>query len=131
MLDYARQLGGIAATIEHRYFGSSLPFGPNKSYTSENFKYLTLDNVMDDAVHFVQLIQTNISGATNSPAIVASGSYGGFLATAFRLNRPNIFFGAIAAAAPIEVFLTASGNVPGRFNWWNWVSSLSFLHRFV
>jgi lysosomal Pro-X carboxypeptidase len=124
-VDYARQLGGIAATIEHRYFGLSTPFGPNQSFTPEGLKYLTLDNIMDDAVEFIRQIQGNVSGAASSRAIVASGSYGAFLATAFRLNRPESFYGAIAAAPPTNVFITADGIVPRRFDWWNWVRNYS------
>ena len=123
-MDYAKQLGGIAGAIEHRYFGNSTPFGPNQSYTREGFVHLTLDNIMDDTVLFVKQIQQNVTGASKSPAIIASGSYGGFLVTALRLNRPDSIYGAIAAAPPILNFLTANGNVPGRFGWWDRVSYL-------
>ncbi|KEF51735.1 uncharacterized protein A1O9_12072 [Exophiala aquamarina CBS 119918] len=116
-------LGGIAAAIEHRYFGNSTPFGPDQSYTQKGFRYLTLDNIMDDTALFIEQMQKNISGASKSPAIVASGSYGGFLVTALRLNRPNSIYGAIAAAPPILGFLTGDGNVAERFNWWNWISN--------
>lgn len=124
MLEYARQLGGIAATIEHRYFGLSTPFGANNSYTRDALQHLTLDNVMDDAVEFIKQIRSNVSGAADSPAIVASGSYGGFLATAFRMNRPEYIFGSIAAAPPVDVFYDES-DVPGRFRWWDWVCQIS------
>ena len=87
MVEYAKQLGGIAAAIEHRYFGESTPFGPANSYLPEGLKYLTLDNVFNDTVAFIDGMQANISGAEHSKTIIASGSYGAFLATAFRLNR--------------------------------------------
>lgn len=101
--------------------------GQINSYTPDAMRYLTLDNVMDDAVKMIKEIQANVSGAANSRAIVASGSYGAYLATAFRLNRPETIYGAIAAAPPVDVFITADGVVPGRFNWWNWVRLFSVL----
>lgn len=73
MYHFAEQLGGIAATIEHRYFGLSVPFG-NDSYTHENIVYLTLENVIADAVNFVEGIRANVTGAENSPVIIASGA---------------------------------------------------------
>ena len=48
------------------------------------------------------------------------GSYGGFLAAIFRLNYPQVFFGSIAAAAPVRSFFNIPN--PARYNWWEWVS---------
>ena len=62
LADWAKELGGLTATLEHRYFGQSLPFG-NASYTQDNFKYLTLENVMQDAVNFFGFIKSNVTGA--------------------------------------------------------------------
>ena len=70
--EWAKELGGITATLEHRYFGQSLPFG-NDSYTLDNLKHFTLENVMLDAVNFVDFIKKNVTGAANSKAIVAGG----------------------------------------------------------
>lgn len=40
--DYAQEVGGIAASIEHRYFGNSYP--PNFDNSTESYAALTLDN---------------------------------------------------------------------------------------
>ena len=72
MQHFAKELGGIAAAIEHRYFGLSAPFG-NDSYSRENIKYLTLDNTMADGVSFVDMIRSNVTGAHDSKVILASG----------------------------------------------------------
>ncbi|OTA85840.1 hypothetical protein M434DRAFT_35996 [Hypoxylon sp. CO27-5] len=96
MYEYAKQLGGLAVSLEHRYFGQSLPFGQD-SHTPSNMKYLTLDNVMADAVSFIDYIKETHNGASDSKAIVASGSYGGFLAAAFRLNHPDTIFESLAS----------------------------------
>ncbi|KAI0172953.1 peptidase S28 [Hypoxylon sp. FL1284] len=119
MYEYAKRLGGLAVSLEHRYFGQSLPFG-QQSHTNSNMKYLTLDNVMADAASFVGHLKKTVKGAADSKAILGSGSYGGFLAAAFRLNHPEAFFGALASAGPVKSFSNSSD--PDTFNWWRWVN---------
>lgn len=123
MYYFAEKLGGLAIALEHRYFGLSTPFGPVDSYTQDNIAFLTLDNVMMDAENFINQVKQNVTGAEDSHAIVASGSYGGFLAAVFRLNYPDTFYGSIASAAPVRSF-GAVGDVD-QFNWWTWVSIIS------
>ena len=118
---YARELKGIAVSLEHRYFGQSLPFG-DASHTPENMEYLSLDNVMADAVAFISQIKENYTGAADSKAIVASGSYGGFLAAAFRLSRPDTFYGALASAGPVPNKGFVNSTDPNIYNWWTWVN---------
>ncbi|TBU40389.1 serine carboxypeptidase S28-domain-containing protein [Dichomitus squalens] len=103
LADWAKEIGGLTATLEHRYFGQSLPFG-NDSYTQENFKYLTLENVMQDAVNFIDFIKSNVTGASNSKAIVVGRSYGGTLSAIFRQNYPDVFYGAWAVSGPFYAF---------------------------
>lgn len=62
----------MVVNLEHRYFGHSKPFG-NASATNENLKFLTLDNVMADAVEFVSQMQKNFTWAAKSKAVAASG----------------------------------------------------------
>ncbi|KAI1378058.1 peptidase S28 [Hypoxylon crocopeplum] len=119
--EYAKQLGGLAVSLEHRYFGQSMPFGKN-SHTISNLKYLTLDNVMADAVSFIEHVKATNKGAADSRVLVASGSYGGFMAAAFRLNHPDTFFGSLASAGPVRSFSNSSD--PETFNWWRWVNRI-------
>jgi hypothetical protein len=71
--EWAKQLGGIAVSLEHRYFGESAPFGQVDSYTNSNIKFLSLENVMADAVSFMRFIQKTVAGAEESKPIVVSG----------------------------------------------------------
>ena len=73
LYNMTQELHGIAATIEHRYIGESLPFG-NASQTTEGLRYLTLDNVMLDAVDFIDYIKSTVPGANESKAIVDGGA---------------------------------------------------------
>jgi pimeloyl-ACP methyl ester carboxylesterase len=78
---------------------------------------------MADAATFVEYLRKTFKGAENSKAIVASGSYGGFLATVFRQNYPNVFYGAIASAPPIEGLLDNASD-PYRYNWNIWLNNV-------
>lgn len=77
---------------------------------------------MDDTVNLVNHIRETVKGASESRAIVFGGSYGAQVAAALRLNRPETIFGVVAAAGPFRTYLDDDDDVPGRFDWWNWVS---------
>lgn len=47
----AENLGAAVITLEHRYFGSSLPYH-YRSFTKANLQYLTVDNALRDVVRF-------------------------------------------------------------------------------
>ncbi|KAJ7849585.1 peptidase S28 [Mycena leptocephala] len=113
---WAPEFGAALISIEHRYFGKSQPFG-NNSYTNDNMHFLTLDNVMSDAVAIVDWWRTNSTNAEgkNSPVIVFGGSYGGSLSNFFRINHPDTFFGAVASAGPVRALLPVMHD-PDRFN---------------
>ncbi len=64
----------MTAVLEHRYFGESLPFR-NNSFTAKNLRYFTLENVMADAVSFVDFVRTNVIAAAHSKVIVVGGTY--------------------------------------------------------
>ncbi|KAJ6568688.1 serine carboxypeptidase S28-domain-containing protein [Mycena capillaripes] len=113
---WAPEVGAALMVIEHRYFGKSQPFG-NDSYTNENMRFLTLDNVMSDTVAVVDWWRTNVTNGSgkDSPVVVFGGSYGGSLTTFLRINHSEIFFGAVASAGPVRAFLPVT-NDPDRFN---------------
>ena len=72
--DYAPKLGGIIATLEHRFFGSSYPEGPSwENTTTAQFGPLTLENVLQDSVAFVTWIKKTVLGAENSKVIISGG----------------------------------------------------------
>jgi hypothetical protein len=97
--DWAREMKGLAVSLEHRYFGESLPFG-NDSWTIANMRYLTLENIMQDAISFVQHLRDTIPGAAESKVIVGSGSYGAYIILPFRQVHPDTFFAAFATSGP-------------------------------
>lgn len=70
---------------EHRYYGTSLPFG-NKSYDTPNIDYLTSEQALADYAYLITSIKTTREGAANSPVIAFGGSYGGMLSAWFRMK---------------------------------------------
>lgn len=47
----AQHLGAATIVLEHRYFGSSLPF---RNFTKAHLQYLTVDNALKDVVRFAE-----------------------------------------------------------------------------
>jgi len=89
---------------EHRYYGTSMPFG-DKSYTHKQYyQYQGSMQALADYAEFLTYIRKNIQGAEHSPIIVFGGSYGGMLAGWMRIKYPHIVEGAIAASAPVAQF---------------------------
>lgn len=53
-LKIAKQFKGIVATLEHRFYGESQPFGKNEnSYSIENLKFLTHEQALEDLANFI------------------------------------------------------------------------------
>ncbi|KAI5448639.1 hypothetical protein KIW84_015877 [Lathyrus oleraceus] len=102
MTDNATSFKALLVYIEHRYYGNSVPFGSEE----EAFKNATTLGYLDSAqalvdygdvvIHIQETLQMQ-----NSPIIVIGGSYGGMLASWFRLKYPHLAIGALASSAPI------------------------------
>ncbi|KAF8034745.1 hypothetical protein BT93_C0911 [Corymbia citriodora subsp. variegata] len=106
LTDNAAEFRALLVYIEHRFYGESIPYG------------ITLKKALDDAdtrgyfssaqaladyaeilIHLKQKLK-----AERSPIIVFGGSYGGMLASWFRLKYPHVALGALASSAPILYF---------------------------
>ena len=109
----------MAISLEHRFFG--LSNASNASNPIEQYKSMSLENVIADAVAFVNHVKASVPGAGDSKAIVTGGSYGGFLTTVLKMNQPEVFYGAIPYAAPLRS-IGANYQNPKRFDWFTWVS---------
>ena len=69
----------------------------------ETFGYLTTEQALADfAENIVWLKRKWKTG--NSPVVLFGGSYGGMLATWFRMKYPHLAIGAVAGSAPIWQF---------------------------
>lgn len=100
--EYAEQFNAMVVFAEHRYYGTSLPFG-NESFSGNNFRYLTADQALQDFASNVEWIKLTFN-APSSPVIAFGGSYGGMLAAWFRMKYPHLVEGALAGSAPVVQF---------------------------
>ncbi|KAF2120399.1 peptidase S28 [Lophiotrema nucula] len=125
MYQFANETGGMVVVLQHRYFGSSVPFGLNSStnvnWTAHDLRAMSLENNQMDAVTFVEWIKKSHPGASKSKAIGFGGSYPGLLVTLLRVNHPDTFYGTVAYAAPTNLdsstkskFATAWGDTNSR-----------------
>jgi dipeptidyl-peptidase-2/lysosomal Pro-X carboxypeptidase len=70
---WAKELGALAVTLEHRFFGKSNP--NNFENLTVRYDTLTLDNVLEDSVNFITWIKENVNGARDSPVIATGGKF--------------------------------------------------------
>ncbi|XP_043699785.1 lysosomal Pro-X carboxypeptidase-like [Telopea speciosissima] len=103
--DNAPQFKALLLYIEHRYYGKSIPFGSREEafQNASTLGYFSSSQALADYAEVILDLKKNFS-AEASPVIVFGGSYGGMLASWFRLKYPHIAYGALASSAPILYF---------------------------
>ncbi|KAF5447603.1 hypothetical protein F2P56_033143 [Juglans regia] len=87
--------------IEHRYYGNSIPIG--SIYERTDLGYFNSAQAIADYAEIIIYLKKQLQ-AQYSPVIVIGGSYGGMLASWFRLKYPHVAIGALASSAPILYF---------------------------
>ncbi|XP_062178675.1 uncharacterized protein LOC133883376 [Phragmites australis] len=103
MFDIAPKFGALLVFIEHRFYGESKPFGDDSYNSAETLGYLTSTQALADFAILITSLKQNLS-AEAAPVVVFGGSYGGMLASWFRLKYPHVAIGALASSAPILQF---------------------------
>mmetsp|Transcript_10428 Transcript_10428/g.26773 ORF Transcript_10428/g.26773 Transcript_10428/m.26773 type:complete len:471 (-) Transcript_10428:34-1446(-) len=101
-LAYSR--GGIVITMEHRFYGDSIPGGPDVKVA--NMGLLTIEQAMADYADLISRTRAKYE-CPHCPVVAGGGSYSGKLAAYMRLKYPSIVDMALAASAP--VFLDSPG----------------------
>ncbi|KAH7836978.1 hypothetical protein Vadar_008123 [Vaccinium darrowii] len=104
--DNAPHFKALQVFIEHRFYGQSIPFGLTIEEAVENEStrgYFNSAQAIVDYAEVIIYLKKKLS-AHNSPVIVVGGSYGGMLASWFRLKYPHVALGALASSAPILYF---------------------------
>ncbi|XP_065867922.1 uncharacterized protein [Euphorbia lathyris] len=105
IVNLASHFKGLLLYIEHRYYGESMPFGSEDEAfrNSSTLGYLSSEQALADYAEVITHVKEKLSAA-KCPAIAIGGSYGGELASWFRLKYPHIVIGALASSAPILYF---------------------------
>ncbi|KAL6204920.1 hypothetical protein ACLB2K_022187 [Fragaria x ananassa] len=101
----ANQFQALLIYIQHRYYGESIPFGSRTEafQNASTLGYFNSAQALADYAEILVHVKTQLN-AEHSPVIVIGGSYGGMLASWFRLKYPHIALGALASSAPILYF---------------------------
>jgi len=135
MWDIAPQFNAMLVFAEHRYYGTSLPFGADSYKNSSTLNFLTSEQALADFVVLIRNLKQTIPGAVDKPVVAFGGSYGGMLAAWLRMKYPNVVVGALAASAPILEF-TGVTPCPAFYNttshtWYDssWYMCGDNLHR--
>lgn len=101
----ANQFQALQIFIEHRYYGKSIPFGSREEAfkNASTIGYFNSAQAIADYAEILIHVKKQLH-AEDSPVIVIGGSYGGMLASWFRLKYPHVAVGALASSAPILYF---------------------------
>ncbi|KAL5131949.1 Lysosomal Pro-X carboxypeptidase [Glycine soja] len=105
LTDNAASFNALIVYIEHRYYGKSVPFGSREEAlkNASTIGYFNSAQAIADYASVLIHIKKTLH-AQKSPVIVIGGSYGGMLASWFRLKYPHLAIGALASSAPILYF---------------------------
>jgi pimeloyl-ACP methyl ester carboxylesterase len=104
IFELAESLSAAVVFIEHRYYGESLPFGDDDSFTPSNLQYLTIEQALADYSLFISSLPSLLPPSDYLPPVIWGGSYGGMLAAWHRMKYPHLTLGAIASGAPIDFY---------------------------
>lgn len=107
VFELAQQFRGLLLFGEHRYYGTSLPFGKD-SFNNTNIGFLSIEQALADFAVLVKTVKKDYN-AENCTVFAFGGSYGGMLTAYMRYKYPHIIDGGVASSAP---FMTVAGNRP-------------------
>ena len=101
MWENADDFGAILVFAEHRYYGASILFDNNTMDNQNDYiYYANADQALADYAVMIRNLKQEWN-SEDSPVIGFGGSYGGMLASWFRMKYPASMDGCIAASAPI------------------------------
>ena len=103
MFELAPQVDARIVFVEHRFYGSTLPFGA-ASYDDENLVFLTIEQALADMAQILGRKTSFLNASSESKVVLFGGSYGGMLAAWFMQKYPQLANGALAASAPVDIY---------------------------
>lgn len=101
----AKATNGLGVVLEHRYYDGSIP---GNNFSLPNLRFLTTDQAMADMAYFARnvvfdgLEHLNLT-APNTAYFAYGASYAGAFVALLRKIYPDVYYGAIASSAVIEV----------------------------
>lgn len=104
----APEFRALVIEPEHRYYGTSLPFGA-ASYDTDKLHLLNPQQALADTADFIVSTQKKYKCTARGtpgycPVITVGGSYPGFLSAMMRLRYPGVVDIGYAASAPMRFY---------------------------
>eukprot|EP00913_Durusdinium_trenchii_P025999 g24395.t1 len=96
----ATALGAQLVFAEHRFYGQSLPFGP-EDFGRLQVQYLNVEQALEDYAQLIRFLVPE-SLRAQRPVVAFGGSYGGMLSSWMRAKYPELIFAAVASSAPVH-----------------------------
>ncbi|RHZ30620.1 hypothetical protein DYB37_013345 [Aphanomyces astaci] len=97
-VELARTFRAILVTLEHRYYGKSVP---SDDLTTDSLEFLTSEQAIGDIVRFQPFFNAKLN-VTRPNWVAFGGSYPGMLAAWTQLQHPTAFAGVVASSAPVH-----------------------------
>lgn len=83
-----------------------------RDYSTENLRYLSIDQALEDVAYFIKYQKATIPGLSNSKVVVVGGSYSATMATWAREKYPHLIDVAYASSAPLKAIKDFHGICP-------------------
>lgn len=101
LMEFARRSGSLISSLEHRFFGSSVPV----DLTTENLKkYLTTAQALEDIAAFIKYLkETYCREKSDCPLTIVGGSYAGTVSSIFRMKYPHLANYSWASSPPLII----------------------------
>jgi pimeloyl-ACP methyl ester carboxylesterase len=109
MAELAEKYHGLLASIEHRYFGESIP---TKDFATANLQWLGTEQALADAAYFQRFLSEKLKLKSSNKWVTFGGSYSGELAAWARLKYPALFHAAVASSSPVTASIDYWGYDP-------------------
>ena len=93
---FAKKFGAMYISIEHRYYGKSLPFA---SFATPNMRWLSSQQALADTAYFIDTYNKTLTNP--GPWVVFGCSYSGALSAWFRAKYPNSVIASVAPSGPV------------------------------
>ncbi|KAF4322659.1 hypothetical protein JM18_003251 [Phytophthora kernoviae] len=85
--------------LEHRFYGKSVP---NGDLSTENYRYLTVQQALADLKHFKESYQEKLGTEDGNKWIAIGGSYPGALSAWFRVAYPDTTVASLSSSGVVQ-----------------------------
>lgn len=97
--EYAQRFGALILSIEHRFYGKSVPKG---DLSDASLRFLNAEQALADFAFFRQYISNKLSLPNTTRWVAFGGSYSGSLSAWFRQKYPHLVDASLATSAPVK-----------------------------